>query len=376
MLVTEAPPPRPDCLDLPPDLDTPTAVVDVARLDRNIAAMAATARSQGIALRPHAKTHKSPAVAARQLAAGAVGLTVATVGEACDLAEAGCTDLFVAYPVWAGGARGRALRVLDEELTLRLGVDSRDGASTLARAVPGASVLIEVDSGQGRTGVAPAAVGDLAEHCLGAGLRVVGAFTHPGHAYASVSGVASAAADERRALAQAGQALDALLDEPPVLSGGSTPTAARHLDGGMSEVRPGTYVFGDAQQMQLTGLPMADVALVVAARVVSRPRPGELVLDAGSKTLSTDRPAWLPGFGHLPAAPEAVITTLTEEHAVVRGAPRNWRVGDLVAVVPNHVCTVVNLARSLVVVSEGAVVDTWAADAGTRRSTFPPLVEV
>lgn len=376
MLVPAASPPPQDCLALPPEIETPAAVVDLDRLDRNISTMASAARGQGIALRPHAKTHKSAAVAARQLAAGAVGLTVATVGEAADLAEAGCSDLFVAYPVWAGGARGRALRALDERLALRLGVDSPDGASALARAVPGARVLIEVDCGQGRTGISPAAVAPLAEHCLRAGLRVIGAFTHPGHAYASVPGVAAAAADERRALAEAGAALERLLDEPPVLSGGSTPTAAQHLAGGMSEVRPGTYVFGDAQQMHLTDLPLADVALMVAARVVSRPRPGELVLDAGSKTLSTDRPAWLPGFGHLPAAPEAVITTLTEEHAVVRGAPRDWRVGDLVTVVPNHVCTVVNLARALVVVSGAVVVDTWSADAGTRRFAPTPLVEV
>lgn len=357
---------------LPDEIDTPAAVVDLSRLDRNLVGMAAAARAQGMALRPHAKTHKSVAIARRQLAAGAAGLTVATVAEARDLAAGGCEDLFVAYPVWAGsGEQAAALRALHERVELRVGVDSADGAAALARALPGASVVLEVDCGQRRTGVRPEDVAALARECLRAGLRVVGAFTHPGHAYAAVSGVAAAAADERRALAVAGSALEALVEGAPVLSGGSTPTATRHLDGGMTEVRPGTYVFGDAQQLRMSALPMSDVALVVAARVVSRPRPGEVVLDAGSKALSTDRPVWLQGFGYLPDAPDAVVRTLTEEHAVVHGAPSDWSVGHVVALVPNHVCTAVNLARELVVVQGGAVVDTWAADAGSRRHVLP-----
>lgn len=356
---------------LPTDVTTPAAVVDLARLDRNLAAMAAAAREQGMALRPHAKTHKSASMARRQLAAGAVGLTVATVAEARDFAAAGCEDLFVAYPVWAGAAeQAAALRALDEQVVLRVGVDSEQGAAALALAVPGARVMLEVDCGQRRAGVPPEAVLRLAQVCLRMGLLVDGVFTHPGHAYATVSGVAQAAADERRALARAAEGLEALIGRRPVMSGGSTPTAMRHLDGGMTEVRPGTYVFGDAQQLQLAELPVSDVALVVATRVVSRPRPGEVVLDAGSKALSADRPTWLEGFGYLPDAPEAVVHTLTEEHAVVRGAPAEWVVGDLLALVPNHVCTAVNLAGELVVVEDGAVVDTWAADAGARRR-FP-----
>lgn len=247
-------------------------------------------------------------------------------------------------------------------------MDSEEGAAALAAAVRGndrpLKVMLEVDCGQGRTGLRPESIGALASDCLRLGLDVSGAFTHPGHAYASSDAPERAAHDEREALLRARDALLPLIGEG-VLSGGSTPTAALEL-GGMSEVRPGTYVFGDAQQLALTDLPLSSVALLVAARVISRPRPGEVVLDAGSKTLSTDRPGWLEGHGRLVDAPGAVVRTLTEEHAVVTAAPATWKVGDLVAVVPNHVCTVVNLARRLVVVSGGQVRDTWSADAGTR----------
>jgi D-serine deaminase-like pyridoxal phosphate-dependent protein len=128
-------------------------------------------------------------------------------------------------------------------------------------------------------------------------------------------------------------------------------------------VRPGTYVFGDRQQMHLSGLDVDDVALAVAARVVSVPRPGEAVLDAGSKALSSDRPAWLAGHGLILEAPEATIAVLSEEHGVVRELTTPLKVGDLVRVIPNHVCTVVNLTSELVVVADGAVTDRWPVSA-------------
>jgi D-serine deaminase-like pyridoxal phosphate-dependent protein len=332
--------------------------------------MAARARTAGVALRPHAKTHKCPEIGRRQLAAGAAGLTVATLSEAELFAAAGCDNLFIAYPVWAGGGRAARLRKLHEQLRLRVGVDSPEAAELLAAAVRGAPeplrVLVEVDCGARRSGVPAGAVAGLAATCRRLGLDVRGAFTHPGHAYASPGGVVAAAADEQAALAAAGAALAGLVDGPPELSGGSTPTALSGLAGlaGLAgpatEVRPGTYVFGDRQQLRLAGFPARQVALVVAARVVSTPRAGEAVLDAGSKALSTDRPAWLPGYGWLPAVPPAKVVAITEEHAVVSGLSGvALRVGDLVGVVPNHVCTAVNLGRELVIVDGGTVVDSW-----------------
>lgn len=387
---------------IPDDLETPCAVVDADRLDRNLSKMAAEATAAGVALRPHAKTHKCPEIAARQLALGAAGLTVATLAEAEAFAAAGCPSVFIAYPLWAGGQdRSERLRALSCHVDLRVGVDSAAAARALSTAAPGIRVLIEIDSGQHRSGVLPSEAAPLAAACLSLGLDVAGAFTHPGHAYGSAAtvrhartedyataalraGVAAAAADERTALAVAREALTKVLGESAMpearsvpdarsvpsgrpepsgsleLSGGSSPTAAAGLSGPLTEVRPGTYVFGDRQQMFLSGLALDDVALIVATRVVSVPRPGEAVLDAGSKALSSDRAAWLRGHGLILEAPEATIASLSEEHAVVRGISGSvLTVGDLVRVVPNHVCSVVNLFSSLAVVRDGVLTGRW-----------------
>lgn len=345
---------------IPDDLGTPAVVIDVGRLERNLARMAEAAAAAGVALRPHAKTHKCPQIARRQLSHGAAGLTVATLAEAELFTSEGCSSVFIAYPLWAGSA-GRAARLaaLRERTDLRVGVDSVTAAAKLADAAPGLRVLIEIDSGQHRSGVLADQVLPLAASCRNLGLDVAGAFTHPGHAYSSPAAVGTGAEDERAALAAAGAALARYVDGTPVLSGGSTPTAVRGLSAPLSEVRPGTYVFGDRQQMHLSGLDAGDVALVVAARVVSTPRPGQAVLDAGSKTLSGDRPAWLSGHGLILEAPEAAIAWLSEEHAVVTGLEAGLKVGDLVRVVPNHVCTVVNLTSELLVVDDGVVADRW-----------------
>ncbi len=342
---------------LPADLGTPCLVVDADRLDANIAAMAALAAARGLDLRPHAKTHKCLPIAERQLAAGARGLTVATVAEAEIFAAGGCTDLFVAYPVWADAARGARLRALAERIALRVGVDSAGAADALGRAVPGLEVLIEVDSGHHRTGVAPAEVAAVGLAAERAGLRVLGVFTFPGHSYAP-DAPPSAAADEAAALAAAAAALAAVGIEPVVRSGGSTPSAV-HTGTGLTELRPGVYVFGDAQQLELGTIGEDAIALVAAGTVVSR-SPGRAVLDVGSKVLGADRPAWATGFGRVPGEPGTRVVALSEHHATI-----TWpdgpvpELGATVAVVPNHICAAVNLADELIVVRAGAVCDRW-----------------
>ena len=341
-------------------------VVDTTRLEQNLDRMQKVAATAGAVLRPHAKTHKCLEVGRRQLAHGAVGLTVATLAEAEAFASDGCPSVFIAYPLWAGSAsRPARLAALRERTELRVGVDSVDAAGALAAAVPGVRVLVEVDSGQHRSGVPVSQVSALATECRKLGLDVIGAFTHPGHAYGKPdpATVAAAAADERSALAAAGAALEALTGTAPVLSGGSTPTAEAGVAAPLTEVRPGTYVFGDRQQMVLAGLAADDIALVVAARVVSAPRPGEAVLDCGSKALSSDRPGWLPGHGHILEAPEATIAMLSEEHAVVRGLSAPLRIGDLVRVIPNHVCPVVNLASELLTADGDELTGRWPVTA-------------
>lgn len=339
---------------------TPFLTVDREVLDENIAAMAAFARRSGVALRPHAKTHKCVEIARRQLEAGAVGLTVATVAEAEVFAEAGVEDLFIAYPLWAVGERGRRLRALAERVALRVGVDSVAGAQHIAAATDGVAVevAVEVDSGHHRTGVAPDHAAEVATAAKRAGLTVAGVFTFPGHGYAP-DVPARAADQEAEALRAAGAALEAAGLAARPRSGGSTPTV--ELTGrGVDEVRPGVYVFGDAQQLELGTVDAARIALWACATVVSA-QPGRVVLDAGSKVLGADRPDWLSGFGRLLDRPGARVTALSEHHATVVLDPDEDPVGlgDVVRLVPNHVCAAVNLADVLHVHDAVGGVERW-----------------
>ena len=359
------------------EVATPYLVVDATVLDSNLRRMAARARRLGVALRPHAKTHKTWQIAQRQLALGAVGLTVATVGEAEVFADAGCTDLFIAYPIWAAGSRGPRLRALAQRCALRVGVDSTAAAELLAGALAGtdAEVVVEVDSGHDRTGVRPHQAGELAAAATRLGLHVAGVFTFPGHSYAP-DGRRRAAADEARALRGAEQAVRAAgVGAGSLRSGGSTPTAS--LSGGdgqdgstaLTELRPGVYAFNDAQQLELGVADWESIALTAAATVVSR-SGRRVVLDSGSKVLGADRESWATGYGRLPDYPDARITALSEHHATV-SSPADATMPDLGAVVrvaPNHVCAAVNLAEELIVIAGGTAVDRWPVIARGRNS--------
>jgi D-serine deaminase-like pyridoxal phosphate-dependent protein len=333
-------------------------------LDRNIARTAALARERGLALRPHVKTHKVPEIAALQLAAGAVGLTVATIGEAEVFVDAGASDVFVAYPLWASAAKAARLDALRSSARIAVGVDSVPGVANLGHRVPGLEVLVEVDSGHHRSGVPATEVVPLATAARDAGLTVVGVFTFPGHAYGPDAATA-AARGEREALLEAGERLRGAGFEVRVLSGGSTPSLTATEPGGATEVRPGVYVFGDAQQWEL-GLCAAEaIALTVLATVVSA-HPDRIILDAGSKVLGADRAAWASGFGRLLDHPDARVTALSEHHATVVGTGLPG-VGETVRVVPNHVCATVNLVDEVVVVRGGVIEARWLVAARGRN---------
>ncbi|HEX6248736.1 MAG TPA: alanine racemase [Nocardioidaceae bacterium] len=355
-------------MELPPDVETPAPVVDLDRLRSNVQRMADRLTARGLALRPHAKTHKSPAVARMQVEAGAVGLTVATLSEAEVFADAGFTDLLVAYPLVPTGAKAARLRRLLDGVDLLVGVDNPVGAAAIAEAARDRQVrvVLEVDSGQHRTGVLPADVVGLAERCRSLGLQVSGVFTHGGHSYRDPSAPSGAAQDESRALAEAADRLAGAGFEPTIVSAGSTPTSGADRSARVTEERPGTYVFNDRQQLALGACTADQVALTVAATVVSVGH-GRFVVDAGSKALASDRPGWLDGHGWVPALGDAVVTTLSEHHGVVEGASTLPGVGDVVAVVPNHVCTVVNLFDEYVVVRRGREVDRWPVAARGRN---------
>ncbi|WP_030953786.1 alanine racemase [Streptomyces sp. NRRL S-481] len=357
-------------IPLPEGLATPALVVDPEVLDRNISRMAEASQSQGFDLRPHAKAHKCAQIAGRQLRAGARGLSVATISEAEEFAGAGVDDLFIAYPVWLDAGKAQRLRRLADEVALRVGVESAEGAQRLGKAVRGSArrveVLVEVDSGSRRTGVQPAAAGEVGKAAVDAGLDVVGVFTFPGHGYGhDAQARERAARDEDRTLGEAAGALRDLGLDVPVVSGGSTPTVGQWQPGVVNELRPGVYVFNDATQLAIGTCEVEDLALHAAATVISVPAPDRFVLDVGSKVLGSDRSSWVTGHGYLPQFPQGSITGLWEHHAVVRlpEGVRGPRLGSVVAVVPNHICTPVNLADELLVVQDRQVVDRWQVTA-------------
>jgi D-serine deaminase-like pyridoxal phosphate-dependent protein len=345
-------------------IETPAVVVDADVLDRNIARTAALARERGLALRPHVKTHKVPEIAALQLAAGAVGLTVATIGEAEVFVDAGASDVFVAYPLWVSAAKAARLDALRSSARIAVGVDSVPGVANLGHRVPGLEVLVEVDSGHHRSGVPATEVVPLATAARDAGLTVVGVFTFPGHAYGPDAATA-AARGEREALLEAGERLRGAGFEVRVLSGGSTPSLTATEPGGATEVRPGVYVFGDAQQWELGHCAAEAIALTVLATVVSA-HPDRIILDAGSKVLGADRAAWASGFGRLLDHPDARVTALSEHHATVVGTGLPG-VGETVRLVPNHVCATVNLVDEVVVVRGGVIEARWLVAARGRN---------
>ena len=362
-----------DIAPLPPGLDTPCLVVDLDRAEANARRMGAAAAERGVALRPHVKTHKSIALARLQLDAGAAGITVGTLGEAEVMAAAGIDDIFVAYPLWVEGTKADRLRRIHEETPLIVGVDSAAGADHLAAAVAGLStqlrVLVEIDSGGHRTGVAdPAGAVAVARRARDAGLEVIGLFTHGGHSYSAPGASVAAAADEVGLLGAAANALRADGFSVRRISAGSTPTAVLSASGQVNEIRPGTYLLGDRTQVALDAMPADGIALVVAATVVSSSVAGQFVIDSGAKSLTKDRAPFLAGFGSIPGYPSAVIERLYDYHAAVTipsgaSAPA---LGEVVAVIPNHVCPVVDLFDTFVATRAGAIVGTWPVDARGR----------
>ena len=257
---------------LPQGLTTPATLIFADRLERNLTGMAAFARESRIALRPHAKTHKCVEIAHRQMELGARGLSVATVGEAEILTgnqdshahnASEVTNVFVAYPLWADDELVRRLRRLADRVKVTVGADSAEAVERLAPIARDLRVMIEIDCGLARSGVPPAGVTVVARAAERIGLELSGVFTFPGQSYGPGAG-AEAAEDEARALAQGAEILVASGFRCEERSGGSSPSARLVRPGTLNEIRPGVYVFNDAQQVELGVATMDDVALMVA----------------------------------------------------------------------------------------------------------------
>lgn len=352
------------------DQPTPFLSVDKAVLTANISRMAKFAAARGLSLRPHAKTHKNWDIARLQVQSGAVGLTVATVGEAEIFARGGFGDLFIAYPLWVDEAKAaRIAALLSTTTQLTIGVDSIEGAARLGKFLSGVEgsdrlkVRVEIDSGHHRSGIIPERAGDVARAAQEAGLDVEGIFTFPGHGYGLDRTREQAAEDELRALTIARDALLTSGINCKVVSGGSTPTAAlvnpqlSGTDPVIDELRPGVYVFNDAQQWEVGSCSNEDIALTAVATIVSI-RGNRLVVDAGSKILGADRSPWATGYGRLLDYPDARVVALSEHHATIEFPdefnPREpFHLGDRLKLVPNHVCNAVNLVDHFLVGTNG-----------------------
>jgi D-serine deaminase-like pyridoxal phosphate-dependent protein len=366
-------------LSIPNSSGTPYLLVDGAKMERNIQKMAHVARENGVALRPHVKTHKIPGIARDQLEAGASGITVAKLSEAEVMADGGIEDIFIAYPLVTEAKIQQAVR-LAERVRLVVGVDSLEGARRLSGVAEDQTleVRLEVDTGLRRTGVPlDEAVGLAGEIEAMANLDLTGIYTYRG----AVLGGSKTLELEKAGLEE-GQLmvfLAVMLRERGIgiddVSVGSTPTA-EHVAKveGVTEIRPGTYVFYDRMQARLGACSLDECAAVVVCTVVSRPTRDLVVIDGGSKTFATDvapgaEPLNLEGYGHVVGYPGAVLERLTEEHGMLSvDVDCDLEVGHTLRIIPNHICSTVNLHDEVYLLGEdGVVEETRVAGRGKVR---------
>jgi D-serine deaminase-like pyridoxal phosphate-dependent protein len=336
------------------ELETPVAVVDLDKLEANIARLQAYLSEHGIANRPHIKTHKIPEIAHMQIRAGAVGITCQKLGEAEVMAQAGIQDIFLPYNI-LGAAKLERLTHLARRVSMSVTADSGvtvRGLSTAAcRAGLTLPVLVECDTGGKRCGVqTPQEAADLARLIAASpGLRFGGLMTFP-----TLEGTDAFVRACKALLVHDGITVDRV-------SGGGTPCMWQaHTAEELTEHRAGTYVYGDRYTLRSGAMALDDCAFTVIATVVSRPTADRGVLDGGSKTFSSD-PMGREGFGFLLEYPEARLYSLSEEHGCVDFAGRSERpeVGARVTVVPNHVCVVSNLFDHVVGVRGDQVQVVW-----------------
>jgi D-serine deaminase-like pyridoxal phosphate-dependent protein len=345
-------------------VETPAAVVDLERLDRNLRRWQEHCDRVGLANRPHVKTHRCVAIAKRQVDLGAAGITCQKLGEAEVMVDAGVTtDVLIPFNLVGAAKLGR-LTALRRRASITVTVDDAallpglEGAAVEAGRQLG--VLVDCDTGLGRTGVRSVeqAVELAAEVERRDGLRFDGLLTYP--APEGAVGLLTAAAER---IAARGL-------EVSVVSVGGTPTmwASAELRPTVTEYRAGTYAFHDRATVAAGAATLEDVALTVHATVVSRPEHDLAIVDAGSKTLSSD-PGPGDGFGLVLEAPLARIERLGEEHGFVRlGGGDSLVLGQRVRLVPNHACVVANLFDELTVVDSGGVVERWPVDARGRSA--------
>lgn len=353
------------------ELDTPCILVDRAKLLNNIRRYQGYADAAGIALRPHAKTHKTPEIARLQIEAGAIGVTVAKLGEAEAMADGGVRDILVAYPV-VGSAKLARLIALAKRVKITVACDGIEAATGISDAALLAGLVvdvwIEVDPGYGRVGVQPGAGLERLAGSLGSlkGIRVCGVLVFAGHSYDAETDAQreAIAAGEAKIAREAAAALRGFGFPIETVSAGSTPVGrfAAAMKG-VTEIRPGTYVFGDIMMVKAEALAIEQCALTVLVTVVSRPAPDRAVIDAGTKvfTMDGEDSAIGTGRGYVVGHPAIKVAWFNEEHGVLKlpDSEQGLQVGDKLEIVPVHCCAVINMLDELHVVVNDRVEQAW-----------------
>jgi D-serine deaminase-like pyridoxal phosphate-dependent protein len=349
------------------EVSTPAVVVDLDVMERNAKRMSAYCEASGLKLRPHTKTHKTVEAARMQLDLGAHGLTVAKVGEAEVMLASGAREILVAHPI-LGEEKIDRLAELCADARILVAVDSLYAAQGLARVAQkrGVSfgVLIEFDSGSRRCGVAPGtSAADLGKAISGLdGLELRGLFTYFGSVWGSE---AERFADMDRVRSDVGETLEAFRRSglsTEIVSAGSTPAAKlSHTVPGITEIRPGTYVYNDLNTHYQGLCELEDCAVRVVTTVVSVAVPGQVIVDAGSKTMSSDAlsAGQKKGFG-LDVETGATLTKLNEEHGYVIAEDRtDLHAGRVLQIIPNHVCTCINMHDEVLLSRDHRIVGSW-----------------
>ena len=336
------------------ELDTPVPIVDIDRLEANIERLQAYLDQHEIANRPHIKTHKIPEIARMQVDAGAVGITCQKVSEAEVMADAGFEDIFIPYNI-LGESKLRRLMALASRVRVSVTADSEFTVRGLSQAAQEAAltlpVLVECDTGAQRCGVqSPGEAAELARLIASLpNLHFGGLMTYPTPEHLD------AFVQETRALIEA--------EKLPIerVSGGGTPCMWQaHTHAELTEHRAGIYVYGDRLTLRSGAVTLDTCALKIIATVVSRPTPERGILDAGSKTLSSDLHG-LDGYGYICEYPEARLYALTEEHGHVdfSACRRKPEIGERVSIIPNHCCTVTSLFDEMVGARHNEVEVRW-----------------
>ncbi|NIK78703.1 D-serine deaminase-like pyridoxal phosphate-dependent protein [Paenibacillus castaneae] len=354
------------------ELDTPYVVIDMNKVERNIEMMQKTANEAGIGLRPHAKTHKLPILAYKQIAAGAIGITVAKLGEAEVMAASGISDILIAYPIVGRQKIDRLFRIA-KQVKVTVAVDCYETALAISNRFSedqevSIGMIVEMDSGFKRVGVPPReAVLELAEKiAVLPGIQFRGLMTFAGHSYDAVDidGIRQVASEEGTAAVQTAELLRARGLNVDMVSVGSTPTS-RFVSNvpGITEIRPGTYIFGDLMQVSMGVHELQDCALTVKVTIVSRPSRDRAVIDAGTKVFTmdgSDSPLGT-GRGYVVNHPGIQVSWFTEEHGMLclPVEEQHLTVGDTLEIIPIHCCAVVNMFDEVAAVRNDEVIAIW-----------------